>query len=599
MQTLLILGGNPAYNAPVDLDFGGKLAKAPTTIRLSLFRDETSRLCGWHIPQAHFLEAWGDAYDACLGTESLAQPLIEPLHGGKSAIELLALVLGTEAASSESLVRQTFGGTDEAWRQALHDGGKNGSFAVVNWPTGPAFTAPQPPKIPTPTIANGQLEIIFCPDAKVYDGRFANNGWLQELPDPMTRLTWDNAAMMSPATAEKLGVRSQDVVRLKYQGREIEAPVYVMQGQADGTVALPLGYGRTAAGKVGGSTADGVPPVGFNAYLLRTSKAMDFDTGLTVEPTGRTHELATVQDHFAIDTVGLRERIKRVPELVREVTAGQNPLTPGPSPTRGEGRDGPGPSPEKGEGKNEALWQEPTWTGPRWGMTIDLARCIGCGACVVACQAENNIPIVGRERVLRGRQMQWLRIDRYFRGPRAVFQPVACQQCELAPCEAVCPVAATTHGAEGLNDMVYNRCIGTRYCSNNCPYKVRRFNFFNYHKDMEDPANDVLKMAYNPEVTVRSRGVMEKCSYCIQRIKHAEIEAKNARREVKDGEIKTACQQACPTQAIIFGDLSDKQSAVARSAADPRSYIILAELNTKPRTLFLARIRNPNSELHE
>ena len=449
MQTLLILGGNPAYNAPVDLDFGGKLAKAPTTIRLSLFRDETSRLCGWHIPQAHFLEAWGDAYDACLGTESLAQPLIEPLHGGKSAIELLALVLGTEAASSESLVRQTFGGTDEAWRQALHDGGKNGSFAVVNWPTGPAFTAPQPPEIPTPTIANGQLEIIFCPDAKVYDGRFANNGWLQELPDPMTRLTWDNAAMMSPATAEKLGVRSQDVVRLKYQGREIEAPVYVMQGQADGTVALPLGYGRTAAGKVGGSTADGVPPVGFNAYLLRTSKAMDFDTGLTVEPTGRTHELATVQDHFAIDTVGLRERIKRVPELVREVTAGQNPLTPGPSPTRGEGRDGPGPSPEKGEGKNEALWQEPTWTGPRWGMTIDLARCIGCGACVVACQAENNIPIVGRERVLRGRQMQWLRIDRYFRGPRAVFQPVACQQCELAPCEAVCPVAATTARRRG------------------------------------------------------------------------------------------------------------------------------------------------------
>ncbi len=438
------------------------------------------------------------------------------------------------------------------------------------------------------------MEIIFCPDAKVYDGRFANNGWLQELPDPMTRLTWDNAAMMSPATAEKLGVQSQDVVRLKYKGRQIEAPVYVMPGQADGTVVVPLGYGRTAAGHVGGSTADGVPPVGFNAYALRTSKAMDFDTGLTVEPTGRRHELATVQDHFAIDTVGLRERIKRVPELVREVTLEQSErahaLAPGPSPERGEGSRA-----------RESLWKEPTFTGRRWGMTIDLSRCIGCGACVVACQAENNIPIVGRDRVLRGRQMQWLRIDRYFQGPasdpRVVYQPVPCQQCELAPCEAVCPVAATVHGAEGLNEMVYNRCIGTRYCSNNCPYKVRRFNFFNYHKDLEDPANEVMKMAYNPEVTVRSRGVMEKCTYCVQRIQNAKIAAKNARRELKDGEIKTACQQACPTRAIVFGDLADRQSEVAKSAASDRNYILLAELNTKPRTSYLTRIRNPNPEL--
>jgi molybdopterin-containing oxidoreductase family iron-sulfur binding subunit len=407
----------------------------------------------------------------------------------------------------------------------------------------------------------------------------------------MTRLTWDNAALMSPATAEKLGVKSEDVVRLKYEGRELEAPVYVMPGQADGTVALPLGYGRTAAGKVGGSLADGIPPVGFNAYLLRTSKAMDFGTGLWVEPTGRKHALATAQEQFAIDAVGLAARLKRVPELVREATLAEYKKDPKFARKLVE------------HPPLRSLWQPPGYTGHRWGMTIDLSKCIGCGTCVVACQAENNIPVVGKERVLAGRQMQWLRIDRYFRGPAAspqvVFQPVACQHCELAPCEEVCPVAATVHSAEGLNVMVYNRCVGTRYCSNNCPYKVRRFNYFNYHKDLEDPANEVAKMANNPDVTVRSRGVMEKCTYCVQRIERAKIEAKNERRPLADGQIKTACQQACPTQAITFGDLADATSAVAHCAAADRAYAMLAELNVKPRTAYLARIRNPNPELEK
>ena len=610
VRTLLMLGGNAAYDAPVDLDFTGALAKVPTSIHLGLYRNETSRLCTWHIPQSHFLEAWGDALvelprvraASRTAVFSAIQPLIEPLHSGKSALDLLALIVGVEAASGDAYVRKTFStmvGDDDGrrWRELLHDGADDPP--VISGrpmaPTGPHPKAAAPsgpaPEIPAPPIKNGELEIIFCPDSKVYDGRFANNGWLQELPDPMTRLTWDNAALMSPATAAKLGVASQDVVRLQYEGRELEAPVYVMPGQADGTVALPLGYGRTAAGKVGGSVADGVPPVGFNAYLLRTSKAMDFGSGLRVEPTGRTHVLATTQDHFAIDTAGLATRLKRIPTLVREATLRQY-------------RDDPKFAQEMVEHPPlDSLWQEPRYDGHRWGMTIDLSRCIGCGACVVACQAENNIPVVGKDRVLRGRQMQWLRIDRYFRGaadsPQVVYQPVACQQCEMAPCEAVCPVAATTHSHEGLNDMVYNRCVGTRYCSNNCPYKVRRFNFFNYHKDLEEPQNEVAKMAYNPEVTVRSRGVMEKCTYCVQRIQNAKIVAKNERRPLVDGEIKTACQQACPTQAITFGDLADRTSAVARLAASDRAYGMLAELNVKPRTSYLARIRNPNPELEK
>jgi molybdopterin-containing oxidoreductase family iron-sulfur binding subunit len=601
VRTLLVLGGNPAYNAPADLRFAESLARVETTIHLGLYRNETARQCTWHLPQAHFLESWGDA-QAEDGTYSVVQPMIEPLHGGRSAIGVLALLLDVNRRPDD-LVRDqlrkwvTAEKLESQWREALHDG--------IAEHTG------NPPRPPTQASLPGarsstvdwrwdgrSLEIIFRPDAKLYDGRFANNGWLQEMPDPLTKLTWGNAALMSVATAQKLGVAHEDIVKLKFKGREVETPVYVMPGQADGTVALSLGYGRTAAGQVGGSLADGVESVGFDAYKLRTSDAMWFGAGLTVEPTGKKYRFATTHDHYWIDRVGFEARAERVPELVREATVAEYQKNP----QFAKGVSSVSPLPA-GEG-TVSLWQEPEYKGRRWGMTIDLSKCVGCGACTVACQAENNVPVVGRDRVLRGREMHWLRIDRYFQGEPAqakvVFQPVACHHCELAPCEEVCPVGATVHSQEGLNDMAYNRCIGVRYCGNNCPYKVRRFNFFNYHKDLDDPANEVLKMVYNPQVTVRSRGVMEKCTYCVQRIQAAKIEAKNHRQAtIPDGQIKTACQQACPTAAIIFGDLNDTKSQVARQHGSPRAYQMLAELNIKPRTSYLARIRNPNPALKD
>ena len=608
VDTLVLLGGNPVYDAPADLDFAKLLPSARTRIHLGLYRNETARLATWHLPQAHFLESWGDAraYD---GTYSIVQPLIDPLYGGKSPIELVAFLLGRKAASGDDLVRETFRGMVETdweanWKVALHDGlladsaRKAVAPALVRSFLGEV--TPGKGTVPFSLRENrdsprGELEIVFCRSAALYDGRFANNGWLQELPDPMTRLTWDNAALMSPATARRLGVETGAVVRLRCAGREpVEMPAYVMPGQARGSIAVALGYGRTAAGKVGGSVADGVAPVGANVYALRTSRAMHFDTGLAIEPAGRSCPLATTQEHHAIDSVGLEARAERIGPLVREATLDQYRADP--EFARHAVHHPP----------LESLWQEPAYQGHRWGMTVDLSKCIGCGACVVACQAENNVPVVGKERVIRGRQMHWIRVDRYLRGdpedPRAAFQVVTCHHCENAPCEQVCPVAATVHSHEGLNEMVYNRCVGTRYCANNCPYKVRRFNFFNYHKDLEDPASEVRKMVYNPEVTVRSRGVMEKCTYCVQRIQAAKIDAKNHRRPIRDGEIRTACQQVCPAGAIAFGDLADPQSAVARQlTTDPqtagRAYQMLAELNVKPRTSYLARVRNPNATL--
>jgi len=445
---------------------------------------------------------------------------------------------------------------------------------------------------------------VFVPSPWLHDGRFANDGWLQELPDPLTKLTWDNPALVSPKTAETLGLANEDVVRVDYAGRSLELPLWILPGMADGVVALTLGYGRQLAGRVGSG-------VGFDAFTVRGSKAPGFDSGVTLSKAGRRYSLSATQDHGSMEGRPL-VRESTLAEHRSESVSDKAPAEGG-HPAEGvHGAQGAPTQPTKKErvpgplGVFEedphhfSLWKEHTYDkGVQWGMTIDLNTCIGCSACMTACQSENNVPVVGKAQVAKGREMHWLRVDRYFAGepagsPEVVFQPVPCMQCEDAPCEQVCPVAATVHDAQGLNTMVYNRCIGTRYCSNNCPYKVRRFNFFNFTKDT--PAS--LKLAMNPDVTVRARGVMEKCTYCVQRITRAKIDSKLAGREIADGDVKTACQQACPASAIEFGNIRDQASRVVKAKADPRNYALLDELNTKPRTTYLSKVRNPNPDLN-
>ncbi|MHB8078312.1 MAG: TAT-variant-translocated molybdopterin oxidoreductase [Candidatus Krumholzibacteriia bacterium] len=591
VDTLVMLGGNPAFDGPVDQDFGRLIGAARTSIHLSLHENETSRLCTWHVPRAHPLESWGDAraWDGSLG---VTQPLIAPLFDGRTAAELLSLMVDETPLSAHALTRRTVrdrcGGDDAAfavhWRTLLEAGVVPDSAAAPLT----AFTAAAAarlaadgldPGVTGPTGPN--LEIVFARDPKLFDGRFANNAWLQELPEPMAKLTWDNAALIGPVTAARLGLKDGEVVRLKYRGRELELPVLRVPGVADWSVLVQCGQGRTAAGRVGNGA-------GADVYRLRTHQDPWFDLGLAVERTGRDQLLACTQLHHIIDTRGMRERGRRVGDLIRESTAAGFAANPG-------------FARHDDDAKPAQLWREPHdyAQGHRWGLAIDLNACTGCNACVVACQAENNIPVVGRQQVANGREMQWIRLDRYYTGPasdpRAAHQPLACVQCENAPCESVCPVAATVHSHEGLNTMVYNRCVGTRYCSNNCPYKVRRFNFFNYHRHL----GDLEKMIYNPEVTIRSRGVMEKCTYCVQRIEAVKIAAKNGRRPIRDGEVTPACAQTCPAGAIVFGDLNDPGSRVARLHADDRAYAVLGELNVRPRTAYLARLRNPNPELAE
>ena len=590
VKTLIILGGNPVYDAPADVEFAQGLAKVTTAIHLSSHENETSQLCQWLLPQTHPFESWGDCR-AVDGGICVTQPLIDTLLGGKSALELLALLLG-DKSDAQTLVRQAVdrlaGRTlsDKDWRKLLHDGFLADSGlkpAAVACKDGAADE-------PTPAAA-GDLEVVFCRSETVYDGRFANNGWLQETPHLVSKLTWDNAAMFSPATAKKLGVQIGTPVRVELAGRSLEIPAFILPGQADDSIGLVLGYGRTAAGLVGGHARQGIAPVGVNVAPLRSTTAPHVAIGAKVTPLGGYYKFALTQDHHAIDKVGLEAIGQRIGELVREGTHEQYQQDP--------------QFAQHGGHKLESLWQEVSYDGQQaWGMSIDLNKCLGCNACLVACQAENNVPVVGKEQVARGREMHWIRIDRYFRGSGAededvqvVHQPVMCQQCENAPCEQVCPVAATVHTREGLNDMVYNRCIGTRYCANNCPYKVRRFNFFNNTKELDKPERQLLQLAVNPEVTVRTRGVMEKCTYCVQRIQNAKIDARSAGRPIRDGEIQTACQQVCPTRAIEFGDLNKDTRVAKAHQQDPRAYGMLAELNVKPRTVYLARLRNPHPAL--
>jgi molybdopterin-containing oxidoreductase family iron-sulfur binding subunit len=612
VRTLVVLGGNPVFDAPADLDFASAMAKVPHSIAIGHTVDETSSKAEWHIPRAHYLESWGDAR-AVGGTVSVVQPLILPLFGGRSPVEVLGLMAGGKDRPGYEIVRETWtpilgeAEFDRKWNRVLHDGFLAGSELpeVVPDLTGAPFaalaraigSAPGEAGSPGgPRLGSGQgLEIVFLPSPSLHDGRFANDGWLQELPDPLTKLTWDNPALVSPQTAETLGLASGDLVRLDYAGRSLEAPVWILPGMADGVVALTLGYGRLLAGRIGSG-------IGFDAFTVRSSRALGFDGGVSLTRLGRTYPLSATQHHGSMEGR----------PIVRESTLAELRSEPGSGPARAEGahaEDSAG-APQGGgvtgalgvfpeHPHHFSLWKEHAYDqGHQWGMTIDLNSCIGCNACMVACQSENNVPVVGKVQVAKGREMHWLRVDRYFSGepsgsPEVVFQPVPCMHCEDAPCEQVCPVAATVHDGEGLNVMVYNRCIGTRYCSNNCPYKVRRFNFFNFTKNTPES----LQLAMNPDVTVRARGVMEKCTYCTQRINRVKIDARLAGRELRDGDVKTACQQACPASAIEFGDLRDPSSRVVKAKADPRNYALLDELNTRPRTTYLAKVRNPNPDL--
>ena len=628
VDSLVILGGNPGYNAPADLDWPATQRLAKTVIRLGYEEDETFAGCDWHLPAAHYLESWGDALSSD-GTLVPIQPLIAPLFGGLSELEVLARVAGLASADPFAVVRETFSGfvpapqTDAAWRKFLHGGFLAGSAGKpIETPISEA-TVSQAMKVnAAPALSKDNLEVVFHRDYSVDDGRYNNNGWLQEMPDPVTKLVWDNVVLVSRKTAEALGVKNSDVVEITLGPRKVRGPIWVQPGQADYSLGLALGYGRRKAGRVGRNT-------GFDAYPCRPSSAPNIAVGATLSAVGQTYPISTTQSHWSMEGR----------PIIREANLDQYRQHPTFAKHLGMEPDGPKdpmyPNPFD-ELKKKGLHQ--------WGMSIDLNLCVGCSACMIACQSENNVPIVGKDQVRRGREMHWIRIDRYYTGrpeaekgsaqakenfvetfrpeseqqkdhwiddPQAVTQPMLCQHCEAAPCENVCPVNATSHDQEGLNVMTYNRCVGTRYCSNNCPYKVRRFNFFDYNKrpidalywgplgHRKDDEWDLIRMLKNPDVTVRMRGVMEKCTFCLQRIEQAKIARKTKAGAsgdvvVPDGTFTTACAQACPAGAIVFGNIGDAESRVAKLKALDRDYSVLEFLATKPRTTYLARVRNPN-----
>ena len=609
VKSLLILGGNPVYDCPTDINFGAALAKVKTSFHVGLYRDETAEKCTWHAPEAHFLETWSDAR-AADGTVRIGQPLLDSELQGRSQLQIVAKLAGMAKQEPQDIVRLALGLADEkAWRKGVHDG-FTGQVAP------PVVPDLQPVTEITLPESKG-LEVIYDVDPALFDGRFANNAWLQELPHPLAKLAWGNAALIAPETAKQNGLTDGHLCTVTVDDKSAQLPCIFAPGQAEGTIQLSLGYGRTSAGVVGGSKEKGVETVGTNTYDVRSSKAPHFAFGASVNKSGgRADTLAITQNLWAIDAIGKSGEKAREDQLVRESTLADYSDFKKDVKKHKEAAHHGHTHPGDIEGKVHhppllSLWHPPvSYEGHKWGMAVDLNKCSGCSACMVACQSENNISVVGRSEVAKGREMTWMRIERYYKGSENDAeirqQPVMCQQCENAPCEQVCPVGATMHTAEGLNDMVYNRCIGTRYCSNNCPYKVRRFNYRNYNLDVygltpytgtDEPAAKRKAMAFNPEVTVRSRGVMEKCTFCVQRIQNTKIVAKNNKRPIEDGEIKTACEQACPTGAIVFGDLNDKKSRVYKLQNRHRAYELLQELNNRPRVNYMARISNPHPEL--
>jgi molybdopterin-containing oxidoreductase family iron-sulfur binding subunit len=643
VKTLVILGGNPVYDGPADLELEKLIKSVPATIHLSEYEDETSKVCTWHVPRAHFLEAWGDArtWD---GTLSLAQPLIAPLFGGLASSELLSLLLGDEKTSYE-LVQDTFQNQLASWRQVVAAGYVDKSalpVAEVQLANLPPLQLSESQKAGTkPASLNDvHLEVTFHYSSSTYDGRFGNNAWLWETPDFLTKVTWDNYALVSPETANALHLENDTLITVKVGDRSIELPCYTMPGQAPYSIALVLGGGRTEAGHVAthphNVTSDipGKRVVGWDTYKVRTSAGFDYFVGATATGGGRKYQLADVQDHWSYrpgagSMMGYGEGFdpevkRRSSELVVEIadadfTKEREWRPESEEEFKKDFWDDAAERQAMGKpARGNSLFEEHDYKGQhQWAMAIDLSVCTGCNACMVACQSENNVPVVGRNEVINNREMHWIRIDRYFQGtpenPHVVHQPLACQQCELAPCEQVCPVGATSHSDEGLNDMAYNRCIGTRYCANNCPYKVRRFNFLDWNSEFREARAKVRRLLFNPDVTVRMRGVMEKCTFCVQRIQNAKITWKAQHRvpvpgtevqgalgdPIPDGTIESACQQACPTEAIVFGDLKDTNSRVAQLHHDRRSYALLPEMYTKPRNRYLARIRNPNPNMGE
>jgi molybdopterin-containing oxidoreductase family iron-sulfur binding subunit len=619
VEALVILGGNPVYDAPADLAFADKLAKVPLSVHSSLFVDETSQKCTWHLPRAHAYEAWGDerAIDTSV---SVRQPLIAPLYGGRDDIELLGLMSGSTEKSGYEAVRTTVrsagltahaltgcgpvvdgkldcrdpaGNTvsvrtselEREWNRALATGVSlrpQAPPAPKAVRTADVAAAIEKVALPVP-VGPGALEVTFAPCPKMVDGAHANNTWLQEMPDPVTKLVWDNAAIVSPATAKALGVESKDMVKIAVGDRSITAGVWVLPGQADNSIALTLGWGRTSSGRIGNGR-------GFNVYPIRTTSSLGFAPAQVTKTGGDPYFFAQTQEHSSTEgrPIAHEATLADYKQRPNFAELDSPPLRALP------------------------LWNQQDYSqGHQWGMSVDLNACTGCNACVIACMSENNVPVVGKLEVWRGREMHWLRIDRYWvedpkqnataEDPLAINQPLACVHCEEAPCENVCPVNATTHGPEGLNEMAYNRCIGTRYCANNCPYKVRHFNYLNWHNDSvwkeTGGLPESMQMQQNPNVTVRFRGVMEKCTYCVQRIQSAKIRAKRELRELRDQEIKTACQQTCPADAIVFGDVNDTNSLVSRWSRTDRRFGLLQDLGTRPRTTYLGKVRNPNPEM--